>query len=124
MPIKSRRYHKKNNKSRGTRKNNKSRGTRKNKTTRRYKKQMRGGIFFYQLEKMLTPFGPKEQVESTIQRIKNKNNWDDFLHNYPYGTLLNPHAIKQIVTNYYKDRPTPTNEHTFNALAHEMRVNM
>ena len=34
MPIKSRRYRKR---------NNKSRRTRKNKTTRRYKKQMKGG---------------------------------------------------------------------------------
>ena len=34
MPIKTRRYRKR---------NNKSRRTRKNKTTRRYKKQMKGG---------------------------------------------------------------------------------
>ena len=87
---------------------------------------MRGGQtkVINELEVLLEKFGTEGQVESTIQRIKNKNNWDDFLYNYPYGTLLNPHAIKQIVTNYYKDRPTPTNEHTFNALAHEMRVNM
>jgi len=91
---------------------------------------MRGGQTkaINELEVLLEKFGTAGQVKSTIQRIKETNNWDDFLYKYPYGTHINPHTIKQIVTNYYntKDRPTnePTNEPTFNAYAHNTRVNM
>ena len=95
---------------------------------------MRGGQHINELEVLLEKFGAETQVKSTIERIKKKDNWDNFLHDYPYGTHINPHAIKQIVTNYYntkKDGPTNDEEKptyikknpTFNSLSHDARIN-
>ena len=57
MPIKTRRYRKR---------NNKSRRTRKNKTTRRYKKQMKGGNGLITSEEELKKSWDNESVKSWV----------------------------------------------------------
>ena len=57
MPIKTRRYRKR---------NNKSRVTRKNKTTRRYKKQMKGGNGLIKNEEELKKSWDDETVKSWV----------------------------------------------------------
>ena len=50
----------------------------------------------------LKTYGTPDMVKATIQRIKEKNNWGDFIDNYPYdGTHINPHSITKIVVDYY-----------------------
>jgi len=60
------------------------------------------------LNNKLKTYGTPVQVKSTIQRIKETNNWSDFLYNYPYGTHINPFFITKIVEEYYENLPEPT----------------
>lgn len=62
------------------------------------------------LAQQLTGYGTPEQITNTVQRLKEKKNWNEFLANYPYGSHIQPYNIKKIVENYYASRPGPTSE--------------
>jgi len=64
------------------------------------------------LNKALQGYGTPIQIEKTVNRIMEKENWKDFIdHRYPYGTHINPYSIKNIVEDYY-NKQSNINTHT------------
>ena len=63
-----------------------------------------GGKDIDELKKKMKALGSEEQIDSTIERMKENDTLDKFMDKYPHGTHINPLTIKKILEEYYHDK--------------------
>ena len=84
---------------------------------KRFSKMLRGGglvdNFTDESLKPILTFGSEKQINNTIERLREKDNWEDFLKDYKYGDLLNPYAVKSIMERKIIEREEEERQRPF-----------
>ena len=93
---------------------------------KRFSKMLRGGglvdDFTDESLKSILTFGSEKQINNTIKRLREKDNWEDFLKDYKYGDLLKPHTVKSIMEKKIIEREEEEKQRPFKEEAERQRL--